>query len=1105
MKKWMIAVLLAVAPTLTAQTAVLPIYACTLPGTQAQVSSLLSTNYQQGIIPSCTVTVYLTGTTTLATTSPQSPFTANANGSIPPIYSAINQGVDVVLSGGNAPNVYPAPVTFTGLFPAQQIVSAGVSQIIQGSNVTISPVGGTGAVTISATGGGGGGIGGSGTGGTLPIFTGTGASVTLGNSPVVYNGSILTSSAALVDSVSITAPVTNGHQTVGLATGSDNAQLSAAITAAGPNGTVDLTPGQKYVVNASLNLTKNYQIINFNGAAIECTLTSLDCIYVSGTGVTINQPVLIPGAADVGGAAIEDGGMALTINGGGVVQLHGNSPANGQYWYHIIQIDGDEVASLNNFNGQANVAVFGGLQPSAQAVTRCDSTYCGSGLYNPPSTSGIATLNNVALTMGCSGNSIDWEGGNTLYLNSVTMQSYNQYGMLVLKNGSGAGTVVGNGLYVSPTSCTGVIGTVGNPMLNGAQGGTAIVVGSGINITLNDSNPPGAGGNGVTAVTCTTSPCTESFGYYVVVHSGTSFTTVTRPMVLGVTGANVNASFTGSSVTVVSPTSPNSGDTCDFLAVDQTVNGQSGPVFAQTVNSYAITGEQGVACGPGAGTYVTFTDTGARSTYSWPSEPSYVPVPYNVNMGVNGWTAAAIILNGTDTGFSNYTGPCPTAGGIIRPSYSSTLGKPYITCTTPTLDGFSGNGYPSSATLVNRRSGFNAQTGAPSAILTPAWYANTGTGYKGLYNLGPNDSGWTWAGGPTDMFTLIDSNPWKTLGLPGNRPSWDGGDTAISVDNTNNGIALRDPYSVSSYASGTTADGANFQERLTASAKSLYVPTNVYGPLNVSQLTATPAINSTTSTTTGGTIPASTTRYYRIAGVMVGGYHSASSPEAQQTTGSSTNTNRNELNVTIPTGYPAYNVYIGTATNTEVGPCNATPITTYGNANTFDTGAACANSNPYPTTNTMPVSSFTLSGGTAMTANQGTGASVQHSTGTTTTNDCVKFDSAGNTIDAGSSCIQRVFLGTIALATNAISSGTCQSVTPGSVNSVAATGVASTDIIEWTPQVSLQTVTGYGVSTSGALSIDVYPTSGYVNVNVCNWTSGTITPAALTLNARVLR
>lgn len=51
-------------------------------------------------------------------------------------------------------------------------------------------------------------------------------------------------------------------------------------------------------------------------------------------------------------------------------------------------------------------------------------------------------------------------------------------------------------------------------------------------------------------------------------------------------------------------------------------------------------------------------------------------------------------------------------------------------------------------------------------------------------------------------------------------------------------------------------------------------------------------------------------------------------------------------------------------------------------------------------TSTLPVAN----GGTGVTTAQGNGAKVQLSTGTTTTNDCVKFDANGNTVDAGAGC-----------------------------------------------------------------------------------------------------
>jgi hypothetical protein len=95
---------------------------CILGGTPAKTSGLNSTNYLNGIIPSCTVTVYLTGTLTKATIYSNgssgtlaNPFTANTLNSVNPggwlFYAAPGQGYDIAMSGGIAPNTYPAPVT----------------------------------------------------------------------------------------------------------------------------------------------------------------------------------------------------------------------------------------------------------------------------------------------------------------------------------------------------------------------------------------------------------------------------------------------------------------------------------------------------------------------------------------------------------------------------------------------------------------------------------------------------------------------------------------------------------------------------------------------------------------------------------------------------------------------------------------------------------------------------------------------------------------------------------------------------------------------------------------------------------------------------------
>jgi hypothetical protein len=84
--------------------------------------------------------------------------------------------------------------------------------------------------------------------------------------------------------------------------------------------------------------------------------------------------------------------------------------------------------------------------------------------------------------------------------------------------------------------------------------------------------------------------------------------------------------------------------------------------------------------------------------------------------------------------------------------------------------------------------------------------------------------------------------------------------------------------------------------------------------------------------------------------------------------------------------------------------------------------------------------------------------------------------------------------GTSSLGTGAISATTCATVV-----TTAATNTATTDAIEWA--FNAAPGTGY---TSG-VHVLAYPTSGNVNFLVCNPTAGSLTPAAATLNWKVIR
>lgn len=90
--------------------------------------------------------------------------------------------------------------------------------------------------------------------------------------------------------------------------------------------------------------------------------------------------------------------------------------------------------------------------------------------------------------------------------------------------------------------------------------------------------------------------------------------------------------------------------------------------------------------------------------------------------------------------------------------------------------------------------------------------------------------------------------------------------------------------------------------------------------------------------------------------------------------------------------------------------------------------------------------------------------------------------------------------GTSALGTGAISSATCATVV-----TTTATGTATTDVVGWGFNGDPTAVTGYVPLTTGMLTIIAYPSSGNVNFRVCNNTSASITPGAITLNWSVLR
>ena len=91
--------------------------------------------------------------------------------------------------------------------------------------------------------------------------------------------------------------------------------------------------------------------------------------------------------------------------------------------------------------------------------------------------------------------------------------------------------------------------------------------------------------------------------------------------------------------------------------------------------------------------------------------------------------------------------------------------------------------------------------------------------------------------------------------------------------------------------------------------------------------------------------------------------------------------------------------------------------------------------------------------------------------------------------------------GQTAMPTSSLSGNSCSA----SATTATATGALTTDAAELTYASDPTGVTGYGGGTNGGLTIRAWITAGTMNFKLCNESSGSITPGALSVNWRIIR
>lgn len=199
----------------------------------------------------------------------------------------------------------------------------------------------------------------------------------------------------------------------------------------------------------------------------------------------------------------------------------------------------------------------------------------------------------------------------------------------------------------------------------------------------------------------------------------------------------------------------------------------------------------------------------------------------------------------------------------------------------------------------------------------------------------------------------------------------------------------------------------------------------------------------------------------------------------------------------------------GSAAPTAVALTNCATARTYDTStHTFGCRTATGTGNMVqatsPTLVTPVLGAATATSINGLTITSTTGTLTVASGKTLTANNSITLagtDSTTMTFPSTSATLtQTIASGAKALATGAISSGTCTTAQTDT-----ATGALTSDAVGANFSADPTAVTGYMPSTNGMLAIIPWVTTNTINFKVCNNTSASITPGAVTVNWRITR
>lgn len=552
-----------------------------------------------------------------------------------------------------------------------------------------------------------------------------------------------------------------------------------------------IDPGA-HVFRARLSVRASSLALSASGSTINCVMTDT-CIMVGDpanasvfNNVQLNGLQMVPGVSGGKYIAVEDNANQTTIAN---LSTAKSPVANGSFG-SLIQVDNDQAATIV------------GLATYLSPWSRCDLSFCSTAVIGPgKGNSGVLWIKNSTLSLGCAANGIDNQDANTLHLSDVVLEAYPQFGIRSRTTYGNVPAALMTNVYEEVGNCVNLrgTGTAGAIMENGNATGTGVTGPVG-KLPLFDNSGP------------------MQLNYAIVVHSSTMGTSP-------VYAAGYALSNGASPFKVLWEQIGNSGIvTYDLL---QTTGGSASAPFG--------TGAFAVATGIPASECANQICSFVVDPLLTPSQYTVVTdTPYWVSLKM--WPGNLILTTASD--YENTGGGTPTfyftdlltIGGIVNSAGAIAPSVFAQVCGSQSAK--------SSSVWIQCLGGDAVSNDNPAITATILQLFGNGGGEEGLKGRLILEGDPSRALAATHAFTVLDSNPAKTMAVPTNRPTWDATDTYIGFDQPTAvtapyaQLSLGSPVSISNYI-GNDGDNVSWGERLTKTAKVFQVPVQATSGMTV--------------------------------------------------------------------------------------------------------------------------------------------------------------------------------------------------------------------------------------------------------------------------------